>query len=40
MFETDYEQIDQWESQLLAKQREINRLHSEQAELISRLEPY
>ena len=36
----DYDRIEEWESELSANQAEINRLHTRQAELVSRLEPY
>ncbi|HJU80586.1 MAG TPA: hypothetical protein VJ796_02440 [Acidimicrobiia bacterium] len=42
MFEWDGEpdQIDRWEEDLIAKEREINRLRAEQAELLGRLDPH
>ena len=42
MFEWDTEpdQIAQWEDALLAKEREINRLRAEQAELVGKLDPH
>ena len=42
MFEWDREadQIDAWAEKLLSNQREINRLYSEQAELVGKLDPH
>ena len=42
MFEwnTEPDQIAQWEDALLAKEREINRLRAEQAELVGKLDPH
>lgn len=43
MFESRIEissqQIDEWESELLVNQAEINRLYTRQVELIARLDP-
>ena len=42
MFEWDREadEIDAWEQSLLSNQAEINRLYSEQAELVGKLDPH
>jgi hypothetical protein len=39
-WDAEAEQIDQWEERLIANQREINRLHAEQAELVGKLDPH